>query len=131
MWRERLQVVRHDAALAVRTLARTPGLALAAALTLALGVGATVTMFDLVDRLLFRPPALVQAPGELRRVYVATAEHANGPDDAVSYPGVVALREAITVIPEYGLTRADVRPSPPTPRSPPPSARASRPRTRA
>src|SRR5690349_8375058 len=86
MWRERLQVVMHDLTLAVRTLRRSPGFTLAAALTLALGVGATVTMVGLVDELLFRPPALVRAPDEVRRVYVETRDHTAGPDAVVSYP---------------------------------------------
>ena len=69
MWRERLHDLRHDLALAVRALRRSPGFTLAAILTLALGIGANVTMLGVVDRLLVRPPAHVADPATLRRIY--------------------------------------------------------------
>lgn len=45
----------RDAALALRGLARRPGFALAAVVTLGLGVGATGTIFSVVDTVLLRP----------------------------------------------------------------------------
>jgi predicted permease len=92
---ERLQALRHDLVLALRGLRRSPGFALAAVLTLALGVGANVTMFDVADRLLLRPPPGLRAPGELRRLYFSAG--APGEDDTpgamVGWPQLVALRE--------------------------------------
>ena len=53
--REWLESVAQDVRLAFRALRRSPGFALTAVATLALGVGATTTMFSAVDGVLLRP----------------------------------------------------------------------------
>lgn len=53
-----------------RTMKRSPGFALAVVVTLALGIGANATMFGILDRLLFQPPAHIQNPDSVRRVLV-------------------------------------------------------------
>ena len=73
--RDRLQTfenIRHDAVFAMRGLRRSPGLAIACIVTIALGVGANGAMFSLADRLFSRPPSGVRAPDELRRIYART-----------------------------------------------------------
>src|SRR4051812_22035724 len=50
--------VGRDVRYAVRTMARTPGFAVTAVLSLALGVGANVASFSIADALLLRPPAI-------------------------------------------------------------------------
>src|SRR5256884_9392998 len=62
----------QDLRYALRTLARSPGLSLAAVLTLGLGIGANTAMFGVVDRLFFRPPAHVVDPNRVARLYVTT-----------------------------------------------------------
>jgi predicted permease len=62
----------QDFRYALRTLARSPGLSLAAVLTLGLGIGANTAMFGVVDRLFFRPPAHVVDPDRVVRLYVTT-----------------------------------------------------------
>jgi len=52
---EWLASVASDFRFAIRSLRRTPAFTLAAALTLALGIGATSAMFTLVDGILLRP----------------------------------------------------------------------------
>jgi predicted permease len=63
--------VAHDLRYAIRGLRRKPGFTLGVMLTLGLGIGANATMFGVVDRLLFRPPAYLPQPGEVNRVYFA------------------------------------------------------------
>ncbi len=58
--------------LAVRSLRRTPGFVIAVVLTLALGIGATSTLFAIVDRLFLKPPTGVVAAHTLHRLYVTT-----------------------------------------------------------
>ncbi len=64
--------VTSDLRLAVRSLGRTPGFVIAVVLTLALGIGATSTLFAIVDRLFLRAPTGVAAARTLHRLYVTT-----------------------------------------------------------
>ncbi len=66
-----LEQLRQDVRFGVRTLAARPGFATAAVVTLALGIGATVTVFSLLDRVLLRPLP-VGEPFELANVYTST-----------------------------------------------------------
>ena len=59
-----LDQLRRDLRLALRSLGRSPGFALAAVLTLALGIGATTSVFSVADPLLTRPLP-VRDPGDL------------------------------------------------------------------
>jgi predicted permease len=61
---------RQDFAFSARALAHERVLAIVIVLTLALGIGANATMFGIIDRLLLRGPAHVQAADQVRRVYI-------------------------------------------------------------
>ncbi|MES2523444.1 MAG: ABC transporter permease, partial [Gemmatimonadota bacterium] len=77
---ERLRDIRREVTLAARTLRRTPGFTLIASLTLAIGLGATVAIFSVLDAVVLRPlayrnadalvsvlhPAVVPGSGERR-----------------------------------------------------------------
>ena len=86
--------MRQDVGFALRTLRRAPGFTFAAIVTLALGVGANLTMFGIVDRLLLRPPAGVSSPELVRRLYFTRlTDRSESTDPSMSYPAFVALGE--------------------------------------
>ena len=65
-----LETILQDLRYAVRGLRMKPGFALAIVATLGLGIGANAAMFGIVDRLLFRPPALMKDPATAHRIYL-------------------------------------------------------------
>jgi putative ABC transport system permease protein len=73
-WSRRVRLLagasRDDAKFAFRSLRRSPGFAITVVATLALGIGANVAMFDVVDRLMFRPLAYLEDPASVHRVDV-------------------------------------------------------------
>ena len=88
--------LRQDVGFAARALRRAPGFTLVAVLTLALGVGANVTMFWIVDRLLLHPPAGIRAPDLVRRLYVTLTEDGEAETNAdISYPAYREVRDRV------------------------------------
>lgn len=73
---ERFDALRDDLRYTFRQFRRAPGFSTALALTFALGIGANATMFEIVDRLLFRPPAFLKDSDRVGRVYL----HSPRPD---------------------------------------------------
>jgi predicted permease len=67
--RERLASIGQDIRYAARSLIRDPLLTGFVVTALALGVGANIASFDLVDRLLLRGPAHVEDAGRVVRLY--------------------------------------------------------------
>jgi predicted permease len=90
-----LDALLHDVRFSLRSLRSQPGFAAVAVLVLALGIGANATMFGVVDRLLFRPPAHVKEPD--RVVTVSLLRRRNngeeGTQQVLSYPLYRDLRE--------------------------------------
>jgi predicted permease len=84
-FRHLIDDVAADLRYAARSLSRQPVLASAAILCLAIGVAANATMFDVVDTLLFRPPAGVRDVNSLLWI---TAERRIAARNFSEYPGV-------------------------------------------
>ena len=68
--------LRQDFGYAWRGLRSRPGFTAAVTIALAIGIGATGTMYSIVDRLLFRPPAYLTDADRVHRVYL-TATRSN------------------------------------------------------
>jgi len=91
---------RRDMRLTTRALAKTPGFALVAILTLALGIGANTTIFTLLDAVVFKPLPVRNA-ADLVMLYengpegVADAEGGTGQFLVFSYPRFTRLQEAL------------------------------------
>jgi predicted permease len=67
-----LDTARQDLRYALRGLRRSPGFAATVIATLGMGLGANAAMFDVVDRLMFRPLAYLRDPASVHRIYWQT-----------------------------------------------------------
>ena len=92
MWTFRpIEMLRQDLRYAARTLRRSPGFALVAILTLALGIGANTAIFSVVDAVILRPlpypepTRLVELWGNVKRAKVERR--------GASYPDYVDWRD--------------------------------------
>jgi predicted permease len=70
--------ILHDVRYSIRAFRRRPLFAAAASLTLALGFGANVAVFAVIDSLFFGGPPHVTAHDRVRRVHVDTADPGGG-----------------------------------------------------
>jgi putative ABC transport system permease protein len=94
-WSERWDVALQSVRYAVRSLSRSPGLAAGVVLAFALGIGANLTMYGIVDRLLLSPPDHIVAAEDVRRIHVSEyipfmQERFTG--STISYPDYRQLR---------------------------------------
>jgi putative ABC transport system permease protein len=90
----------HDLKVAVRSLARSKGVAVTVILTLALGIGANAAIFSLVRGVLLRP--LVNAD-EDRLIYIRQSAPSLGVENAnFSVPEIQDIKSGIHTISEFG-----------------------------
>ena len=94
---ERLDAWWHDVRYAARTLVRQRVFALVVTATFALGIGANVTMFGVIDRLLLSPPPGIGDPQELGYITLSVVGSKYPPHSTLHYPLVAALRADSTV----------------------------------
>jgi putative ABC transport system permease protein len=87
----------EDLRYAARSLARRPALLAVITLTLGIGIAANAIMFGVVDQLLLRPPALVRAPEQVKRIYFNdVGESPSKPGNVTTYLTLSTLREQTT-----------------------------------
>lgn len=87
--------VAQDLRFAIRTLGRSPGFTLVAALTLALGIGANASIFALVNGLVLRGPSGIEAPDRL--VQIARSYESAPRWDNFSWPAYELIAEEASV----------------------------------
>ena len=95
-----METLKQDVRFALRTLARRPAFAVVAALTLALGIGATTAIFSVVDAVLLRPLPWPQAD-RLVLVYGTRGETRGG----VVYLDYKDWRAQSSAFAELGILR--------------------------
>ncbi len=95
-----------DCLAAARNLRRHPRFVLGAVATLALGLGATVTLMGVLDTLLFRPPAAVEQPDQIARVYFRHQDAQLGAwtNSSVTYPDLLDLSRSHSFASVAGIT---------------------------
>ncbi|MBR9990248.1 MAG: ABC transporter permease [Gemmatimonadetes bacterium] len=70
-WAERWDATRQAVQFAARSLSRSPGLSLGVIIAFALGIGANLTMYGVVERLLLRPPEHIVDADAVKRIYLS------------------------------------------------------------
>ena len=96
-WLRSLDTVRQDLGYAWRGVTRAPGFTTLVVITLALGIGVNAATFTVLDELYLRPPAGIEEPATVRRLWF---EHFNTGDgvpftaQSLSYP----MYRAIAVV---------------------------------
>ena len=105
-----LDRLRQDAGYAIRQVTRSPGFAVAVALTIGLGVGANATMFAIIDRIMLRAPDGITDPervAELRH-WRELRSGARDTSSAFSYPSFVEYRGMTDVFQHVTTARGPV-----------------------
>ena len=105
--RARLDQWWRDARNAARGLSRDRMLAGFVVVTLGLGMGATLTSFSLVDRMLIRDPAHVRAPDDLVRIFGTTVDETRGESTRswIPHATYAALRDGLEGLEGIGAYR--------------------------
>ena len=96
---------------ALRNLWRAPAFSIVAVVTLAIGIGANIPVFALIEAVLLRPLARF-APDRLVRLAVVHNERSNSPAFAFSYPDYKDIRgvtQTITDVTAAGITTVLLR----------------------
>ena len=92
-----MDAMRQDFRLVFRTMRREPWFALAVIVTLGLGIGVNAAMFGITDRLLFRAPAGIAQPDQVKRIFFSQTTPSSGYTHVrkTSWPDYEALRRDV------------------------------------
>ena len=106
-WRDRktlplLETFAQDLRYGLRTMARNPGFAAVAILTLAVGIGVTTTVFSWIDMVLLRPLGGVADP---QRLVVLESVTPGGEWVTNSYPDYQDFRDHLRLLAGVAVTR--------------------------
>ena len=91
----------RDLRFGLRMLARNPGFTAVAVFTLAIGIGASATVFTWINAVLLRPLAGVRDPG---RLVVLESVTPNGESVPNSYPDFVDFRDRLKLLDGVAVT---------------------------
>jgi predicted permease len=95
-----------DFRIGLRMLMRTPGVTVAALVLLALGLGANLSIFSLLNAVLLRPQPGVHSPQTL--TMIGWSQRGRGFSSSVSYPNYTDLRERSRTL--SGVAALDIEP---------------------
>jgi putative ABC transport system permease protein len=96
-----MRLIPSQARQALRRLAATPLLSVAAILTLAIGIGSAVVMVDVLDRLLLRAPAHVSDPDRVARIYVRMGDSYTPRAGYATFEALASMRDELEASAAY------------------------------
>jgi len=94
-WESLVEAAWQDLRFAFRLLRKNPGFTLVAVLTLAVGIGATTTVYGWIDAVLIHPLPGVERPGEIVAIESLTP---GGQPTAASYPDLIDFRDHLQLV---------------------------------
>lgn len=94
----------NDIRFGARMLAKTPGFTTVAVLALALGIGASTTMFSVINALLLKPWPYIQDQDRVLYVNEYFQKANNQHDNGVAYPDYLDFKKQATTLEGLGLT---------------------------
>ncbi len=97
-----LEDLAHDTRFGLRMMARNPGFMAVAVLTLAIGIGATTTVFAWIDAVLLHPLSGVTEP---ERLAVLESVTPGGEYVTTSYPDFMDFRDHLKLVDGLAVTR--------------------------
>lgn len=103
---EQWDILRQDVRSGARVLARSPGFAITAVLTLALGIGGSTSIFSVVYGVVLRPLAFPQSERVVHVGWIGT-ERVAAELDSVSFPEFQTLRDRCRSFEVIGAVQSD------------------------